>query len=63
MQLVFVYSWAIGKVFMIVYALSMDTLLVCFIVDENIQKSQNGKAMARYAPPELAELLDQEQTH
>jgi len=36
--LVFVYSYAIGVVFMIVYDLGMDTLLICFIVDETAQK-------------------------
>ena len=55
-QLVFVYSYSIGVVFMIVYDLGMDTLLMCFIVDETSQKEKGGKAL--YAPEELAELMD-----
>ena len=35
---VFVYSWVISLLFMAVYELAMDTLLVCFIVDETNQK-------------------------
>lgn len=60
--MVFVYSWAIGKVFMAVYSLAMDTLLVCFIVDETTQKETGGKGTAKYAPQELSELMDTEQS-
>ena len=55
--LVFVYSYAVGVVFMIVYSLAMDTLLVCFIVDETNQKAKGGKGVIR-APDELKELID-----
>jgi len=34
LMLVFVYSYAISVVFMVVYELGMDSLLMCFIVDE-----------------------------
>lgn len=46
--LVFVYSYAVGCIFMIVYELAIDTLMVCFIVDETTQKAKGGKAL--YAP-------------
>jgi len=55
--LVFVYSYAVGVVFMIVYSMAMDTLLVCFIVDETNQKAHGGKGTIR-APDELKELMD-----
>lgn len=54
--LVFVYSYAIAVVFMTVYELGMDSLLMCFIVDETNQKAKGGKAL--HAPEELAELMD-----
>lgn len=50
--LVFVYSYAVAVVFMIVYALAMDALLACFIVDETNSKNKGGKATVR-APDEL----------
>jgi hypothetical protein len=40
-----VYSYAISVVFMTVYDLGMDSLLMCFIVDESIQKVKGGKAL------------------
>lgn len=42
---------------MIVYSLAMDSLLVCFIVDETNQKNSGGKGPIR-APEELADLMD-----
>lgn len=42
-------SLVIAKVFMSVYAVSMDTILACFIADEINQKGKSGKAL--YAPP------------
>lgn len=47
---------------MAVYSLAMDTLLVCFIVDETTQKETGGKGTAKYAPQELSELMDTEQS-
>lgn len=54
---VFLYSWMIASLFMNVYELAMDTLLVCFIVDETNQK-ENGKNAPKYAPEELLSLMD-----
>ena len=38
------------------------TLLVCFIVDETTQKETGGKGTAKYAPQELSELMDTEES-
>ena len=56
-QVVFVFSFVVASVFMSVYELAMDTLLVCFIVDETNQKDE-GKATAKHAPEELLALMD-----
>ena len=45
---------------MAVYSIAMDTLLACFIIDENNQKGKGGKAPL-YAPEELAELIDRDE--
>jgi hypothetical protein len=42
---------------MAVYAVAMDTLLQCFIVDESNQKGK-GKKAAVYAPADLAALME-----
>ena len=42
---------------MSVYSIAMDTLLQCFIVDESNNK---GKGKAKWAPAELADLMDTE---
>ncbi len=42
---------------MSVYTIAMDTILQCFIVDEENQKA-NGQKTAKYAPPEIRELID-----
>lgn len=43
---------------MSIYAVAMDTLLQCFIVDETNQK---GKGKAKWAPADLADLMDTEE--
>jgi len=55
--LVFIYSYAVAVVFMIVYGLAMDALLACFIVDETNDKNKGGKGNIR-APEELKDLMD-----
>jgi hypothetical protein len=47
----------IAMLFMSVYAVAMDSLLQCFIVDEMNQK---GKGKAKWAPADLADLMDTE---
>lgn len=54
------FAYAVAVVFMTVYSLAMDALLVCFIVDETNQKNSGGKSAMR-APEELAELIDQQE--
>jgi len=50
-------SYLIAMFFMSIYDVAMDTILQCFICDEENQKAKGGKT-ALYAPPELAELMD-----
>ena len=49
-------GYVIGMLFMSVYTVAMDTLLVCFIVDENNSKGKGKKPV--YAPQDLAELME-----
>lgn len=51
-------AFLIATLFMSVYAVAMDTLLQCFIVDETCNK---GKGKAKWAPAELADLMDTEE--
>lgn len=53
-----VIAYLVGVLFMSVYSVAMDTLLQCFIVDESNQK---GKGKAKWAPAELADLMDTEE--
>jgi hypothetical protein len=57
---VFIIGYAVSTLFMAVYSIAMDTLLACFIIDENNQKAKGGKAPL-YAPEELAELIDRDE--
>jgi hypothetical protein len=57
MQLAFILGYVISTLFMAVYTVAMDTLLVCFIVDENNNKGK-GKKGAIHAPQDLANLMD-----
>lgn len=57
MQLAFILGYVISTLFMAVYTVAMDTLLVCFIVDENNNKGK-GKKGAIHAPQDLADLMD-----
>ena len=50
-------AYLVGMLFMSVYSVSMDSLLQCFIVDESNQK---GKGKAKWAPADLADLMDNE---
>jgi len=50
--LVAISSFAIALIFMAVFDIAVDTLLVCFLIDER----SNVKAV--FAPPELSDLMD-----
>ena len=50
-------AFLIAMLFMAIYAVAMDSLLQCFIVDEMNQK---GKGKAKWAPADLADLMDTE---
>ena len=49
-------GYAVSVLFMSVYTIAMDTLLVCFIVDENNNKGKGKKAV--HAPQDLADLME-----
>jgi choline transporter-like protein 2/4/5 len=56
--LVALISLLISMVFIYVFSSAMDTILICFILDEQVQKALGGNsAKAIRAPPEIAELL------
>lgn len=55
--LIGVIGYVVSMLFMSVYTIAMDTLLVCFIVDENNQKGK-GKKGAVHAPQDLADLME-----
>jgi len=53
---IFVTSYAIAAVFLSIYGLAADTILACFIVDEQLQKKNNKSAI--HCPPSLEKFLD-----
>lgn len=53
MVIAFLVGWVISMVFIYVFTAAMDTIVVCFILDEQVQKAQ-GKPKAINAPPEIA---------
>jgi hypothetical protein len=54
---IFIFAYAVGAVFMTVYGLAADTILACFIVDEQINKQKN--APPRHCPPSLRSFIDE----
>jgi len=52
---VFIFAYGIGGVFMNVYGLAGDTILACFILDEQLQKKRNGAAL--HCPESLKDFL------
>jgi len=55
--IIFVIAYAIGAIFMTVYGLASDTILACFIVDEELNKKKN--APPRHCPASLRSFLDE----
>jgi hypothetical protein len=49
-------SYIIAVAFMSVYSVAMDTILACFIADEQNQTNKSGRPL--YAPPELVDLMN-----
>lgn len=49
-------SYAVSLMFMSIYGLGADTLVQCFLVDQEVQERVNGGA-AQYCPPELREFF------
>jgi len=52
----FIFAYVIGAVFMTIYGLAADAILVCFIVDEQLQKEKNAPPL--HCPESLKEFLD-----
>jgi len=54
---IFIFAYVIGAVFMTIYGLAADTILACFIVDEDINSKKN--APARHCPQSLRSFLNE----
>lgn len=53
---VFIFAYGIAAVFMSVYGLAADTILACFVVDEELSKKKN--APPRHCPESLKSFID-----
>lgn len=47
--IIFVFSWAISTIFMSVYGMAIDTILLCFLYDE---KNHRGDTSGKMRAPE-----------
>jgi len=56
--IIFVFAYAIGAVFMTIYGLAADTILACFVVDEELAKRRN--APPRHCPETLKSFMDKQ---
>jgi hypothetical protein len=54
---VFFFAYVVGALFMSVYGYAADTILACFIVDEELNKKKN--APPRHCPASLRSFLDE----
>jgi len=54
--IVLVFAYAIGNVFLTVYGMAAETILACFVLDEEINKKKN--APPRHCPESLKSFLD-----
>jgi len=55
--IIFMFAYVVGAVFMTVYGLAADTILACFIVDEDINSRKN--APPRHCPQTLRDFIDE----
>jgi hypothetical protein len=53
---IFIFAYVIGAVFMNVYGMAADTILACFIVDEEIHSKKNSPAL--HCPESLKTFLE-----
>jgi choline transporter-like protein 2/4/5 len=53
---VFIFAYGVGAIFMTVYGLAADTILACFVVDEELSKKKN--APPRHCPESLKSFID-----
>jgi len=54
--IVLVFAYAVGNVFLTVYGMAAETILACFVLDEEINKKKN--APPRHCPESLKSFLD-----
>jgi hypothetical protein len=57
----FIFAYVIGAIFMTVYGLAADTILACFVTDEELSKKKN--APARHCPASLRDFIDSNKKH
>lgn len=56
----FVLSYMVAAVFMVVYETIIDALFICFLVDEQKNRTPDNAAIRNYAPKELSERIHKE---
>lgn len=56
--IIFVIGYAVAIIFMSVYGMAIDTILQCFLVDEEIQKGR-GNAVPKHCPELLKQFFDE----
>jgi len=56
---VLIFAYAIGNAFMTVYGMAAETILACFVLDEELNKKKN--APPRHCPESLKSFLDMHQ--
>jgi hypothetical protein len=59
--LVFIGAYGIGAIFMTVYGLAADTILACFVTDEELSKKKN--APPRHCPESLKSFFDKQKNN
>jgi len=57
--IVLIFAYAIGNAFMTVYGMAAETILACFVLDEELNKKKN--APPRHCPESLRNFLDMHQ--
>jgi hypothetical protein len=55
---IFIFAYVIGAMFMTVYGMAADTILACFVVDEELNSQKN--APPRHCPETLKSFLDKQ---
>jgi hypothetical protein len=56
-QIIFVIAYAVSILFMSIYSMACDTVLTCYIYDEDLNK-QTGGGSAQHCPETLREFFE-----